>query len=137
MIMYREPSWWFWAVTSLFLIVGLAGRFEAFYAATLLSVFQIVYFRLREKSFGAFPVQVRIAYTGILLIALWGPMQWLFWVPAVGTVAQVLFGYCTLARCLSLMTWNRRAPLSWRLVWHTFATRPVKGNIMQGLPAAS
>jgi hypothetical protein len=137
MIMYRESSWWFWAATSSFLIVGLAGRFEAFFAATLLSVFQIVYFRLREQSFGAFPVQVRIAYTGILLLALWGPMHWLFWVPAIGTVAQILFGYCTLARCLSLMTWNRHAPLSWQLVWRTFTTRPVRGNILQGLPAAS
>jgi hypothetical protein len=59
-------------------------------------------FRLREGRFSAFPVQVRLAYTGLLLVSLWGPMNWLFWVPAIGTIAQVLFGYCTLARCLSL-----------------------------------
>jgi hypothetical protein len=135
MIHYREISWWYWAVTSLLLIAGLAGRFEAFYLAAGLSAFQVAHFRLREGSFGAFPVQVRVAYTALLLLALWGPMNWLFWVPAIGTPAQVLFGYCTLARCLSLLPWNRREPLSWRLVRRTFISPPVKGNILQGLPA--
>lgn len=137
MILYREISWWYWAVTSVLLIVGLAGRFEAFYLAIVLSAFQVVHFRLREGSFAAFPVQVRVAYTGILLLALWPPVHWLFWIPAIGTVAQVLFGYCTLARLLSLLPWNRREPLSWRLVWRTFVSRPVKGNILQGQPATS
>lgn len=137
MILYREISWWYWAVTSVLLIVGLAGRFEAFYLAIGLSAFQVVHFRLREGSFAAFPVQVRVAYTGILLLALWPPLHWLFWVPAIGTPAQVLFCYCTLARLLSLLPWNRREPLSWRLVWRTFVSRPVKGNILQGLPATS
>jgi Na+/pantothenate symporter len=54
--------------------------------------------------------------TAILLLALWTPMNWLFWVPAIGTLAQVLFGYCLLARCLSLLSRNRRAALSWHLV---------------------
>lgn len=137
MILYREISWWYWAVTSVLLIVGLAGRFEAFYLAIALSAFQVAHFRLREGSFAAFPVQVRVAYTGILLLALWPPLHWLFWVPAIGTPAQVLFCYCTLARLLSLLPWNRREPLSWRLVWRTFVSRPVKGNILQGLPATS
>jgi hypothetical protein len=56
----------------------------------------------------------------MLLLALWEPLNWLFWLPAIGTPAQVLFGYCTLARCLSLMPWNRREPLSTELVRRTF-----------------
>jgi len=136
MIEYKEMSWWYWTVTSVLLIAGLAGRFEAFYIAIALSAVQIVHFRLREGNFMAFPVQVRIAYTLLLLAALWQPMNWLFWVPAIGTVAQILFGYCTLARCLSLLPWNRRESFSWGLVWRTFTTPPVKGNILQGLPAA-
>ena len=135
MILYREFSWWYWAVTSVLLIVGLAGWFEAFYLAIGISIIQVAHFRLRENSFTAFPVQVRLAYTALLLIALWGPMNWLFWVPTIGTPAQVLFGYCTLARCLSLLPWNRHVPLSWHLVWHTFVSPPVKGNVLQGLPA--
>ena len=137
MILYREVSWWYWAVTAVLLIIGLAGRFEAFLLATALSAVQVAHFRLREGSFTAFPVQVRVAYTAMLLLALWGPMNLLFWVPAIGTPAQVLFGYCTLARCLTLLPWNRREPFSWRLVWRTFSAPPVKGNIRQGLPATT
>lgn len=137
MILYREISWWYWAVTSVLLIAGLAGRFEAFQLAAGLSAFQIFHFRRREGSYAAFPVQVRIAYTAVLLLAMWGPLNWLFWVPAIGTPAQVLFGYCALARLLSLLPWNRRQPLSWQLALRTFVARPVKGNILQGLPANS
>lgn len=135
MIQFREICWWYWAVTSVLLFAGLAGRFEAFQLAAGLSAFQIIHFRLREGSFSAFPVQVRVAYTAMLLLALWEPMRWLFWAPAIGTPARVLFGYCTLARCMSLLPWNRREPLSWRLVRRTFFSPPVKGNILQGLPA--
>lgn len=137
MILYREISWWYWAVTSILLIAGLAGRFEAFHLAAGLTVVQIFHFRRREGSFAAFPVQVRIAYTAVLLLAMWGPLNWLFWVPAIGTPAQVLFGYCALARLLSLLPWNRREPLTWQLALRTFIARPVRGNILQGLPANS
>ena len=133
MILYKDMGWRLWAVTAVLLAVGLAGRPEAFYAAVALSAVQVVLFRMREGRFAAFPVQVRIAYTALLLLALW--VRWLFWIPAIGTTAQVLFGYCALARCLSLLPWNRREPLSWALVWRTFASPPVKGNILQGLPA--
>jgi hypothetical protein len=134
LILYRELSWWYWVVTVVLLIVGLAGRFGAFYLATALSAVQVGHFRLREGSFVAFAVQARTVYAGMLVLALWGPMNWLFWVPAVGTLAQVLFGYCMLARCLSLLPWNRREALSWRSVWRTFSAPPVKGSIMQGMP---
>jgi hypothetical protein len=135
MILYKEISWGYFALTAILLIVGLMGRFEAFYLATILSAVQVVHFRIREGSLRAFPVQVRLAYTAILLVALWGPMNWLFWVPAFGTPVQVLFGYCALARCLSLLPWNRREPLSWHLARRTFLSRPVKGNFLQGLPS--
>lgn len=134
-IAYTELSWRYWAVTDLLLIAGLAGAMPAFYAAVALSLVQIVHFRLREGSVTAFPVQVRMVYTAILAIALLPAMHWLFWLPAAGTLALVLFSYCLLARFLSLMPWNRRAPLTWRLVWRTFTSPPVRGNILQGLPA--
>jgi len=135
MILYKELSWWYWAATSLLLIVGLAAQFHAFYLAIALSVVQVIHFRVRERSFAAFPVQVRMSYAGFLLLAAWTPMHWLFWLPAIGTPAQVLFGYCALARCLSLLPWNRREPFSSNLAWRTLSTPPLKGNILQGLPA--
>ena len=137
MIRYRETSWRYWAATTLLLFAGLAGRHEAFWLAAVLSAVQIAHFRLREGRWRAFPVQVRIAFTGLLALALWEPMNWLFWLPAVGALAQVLVGYCLLARCLSLLPGNRLGPLSWRLVWRTFTARPLEGNILQGLPTAA
>jgi hypothetical protein len=137
MIVYKEVSWWYWAITAGLLIAGLAGRFEAFYLAIALSVVQTVHFRLREGAFAAFPAQVRLVYTLILLAALLPPLNWLYWLPAIGTTALVLFGYCPLARILSLMPWNRRQPLSWLLVRWTFLTPPVKGSILRAELAAS
>jgi len=137
MILYREASWWYWAATTALLLAGLAGRVQGFHLAIALGVAQVVHFRLRAGRFGAFPVQVRIAYLAILLVALWPPMHWFFWALAAGTLAQVLFGYCILARCLSLLPWNRGEPLSRGLVWRTFTTPPVRGSILQGLPATA
>ena len=105
MILYREICWWYCAVTAVLLIVGLTGRFEAFYLAIVLSAVQVVHFRLHHGNFS-------------------------------GTPAQVLFGYCTLARCLSLLPWSRREPLSGDLLRRAFLSPPVKGSVMQGLPAA-
>src|SRR5579872_2034260 len=132
MILIGEMSWWCWAVTDVLLWAGLTGRPEAFYAAAALSLAQAIYFGLRERAIWAFPVQVRIVYASILLLALWPPLHWLFWLPAVGTLALVLFGYCLLARLLSLLPWNRHGPLSWQLVCRVFLAKPVRGSVLQG-----
>lgn len=135
MLMYREVSWWYWAVTTVLLFLGLAGDDRWFAVAIALSAFQVAHFRLREGNMAAFPVQVRLAYTAMLVLFLWPPVSLLYWIPAVGTLAQVLFGYCTLARCLSLLPWNRSEPFSLALLRRTFLSRPVKGSVLQGLPA--
>lgn len=136
MLMYREISWWYWAVTTVLLFFGLAGYVEAFWLVSALGMIQVVHFRLRDGRFSAFPVQVRVSYTAMLILFLWEPLNPLYWILAIGTLAQVLFGYCALARCLSLMPWNRREPLSAALVMRTFLSAPVRGSVMQGLPAA-
>jgi len=66
--------------------------------AIVLSATQVIHFRLREGRYSAFPEPVRGAFTLILIAFLWQPLTVLFWVPAIGAVAQVLFGYCLLAR---------------------------------------
>lgn len=131
-VLYRETSWWYWLASDLLLIAGLG-----FALAIALSLIQIAHFSLREGSFAAFPVQVRLGYAAVLIGAAWAPIHWLYWLPACGTAAVVLFGYCLLARFLSLMPWNRRSPFSWTLVRRTFLTPPVRGNILHGLPAST
>ncbi|MEW5792622.1 MAG: hypothetical protein ACOY4L_00780 [Pseudomonadota bacterium] len=68
----KSVAWWYWLATVLLLGLGLlGGYFAAFYAAIVLTAIQVVHFALRDRSLASFPVQVRIAYLGLLLLALW------------------------------------------------------------------
>lgn len=131
----NDISWWYWAVTIPLIAFGLAGYNAGFIAAAALTAVQIVHFYSREKRLLAFPVQVRIAYLGLLLLAQWPPFYWVYWLQLIGTTAMVLFSYCLLARALSLMPWNRSEPFSLKLLVRTFISAPVQGNILQGMPA--
>ena len=82
----------------------------------------------------SFSVQVRFWYLVLLFLALPGSLQLIYWVPAAGTWVQVLFGYCTMARLVSLLPWNRSEPFSLLLLQRTFLTRPVRGSILQNAP---
>ncbi len=134
MIHYKEISWWYWLVTACLLSAGVAGYPAAFTLAIGLTVIQLIHFALREGSLSAFPVQVRFWYLVLLLVAFPAPMRWLYWVPTIGTWAQVAIGYCAMARCVSLLPWNRSEPFTADLLKRTFLSRPVRGNVLQGLP---
>lgn len=132
---YKDIDWWYWLVTAVLLSVGLiAGEASAFYAAMGLTAVQGVHFYLRDPRLSAFPVQVRIGYLGLLILAQWPPLYFIYWIQFAGTWAMVLFAYCPLARILSLMPWNREQPFTWQLVLETALRPPVNGNIMHGLP---
>ncbi|MCA1804518.1 MAG: hypothetical protein LC646_04035 [Xanthomonadaceae bacterium] len=70
-----------------------------------------------------------------LLAGQWGPLYFIYFIQIIGTTAMMLFDYCPLARFLSLMPWNRREPFSLDLLKRTVFSPPVRGNILQGLPA--
>lgn len=134
MLDYRDLSWRYWLVTVSLLSAGMTGWSAGFHLAIALTLLQLVHFTLREGSLTAFPVQVRIAYLLLLLLALPENHQALYWLPTLGTWARVIFGYCTLARTVSLLPWNRREALSLALLKRTYISAPVRGSIMQGLP---
>jgi hypothetical protein len=67
-IMPQGRMWWVWLVTACLLLIGLMGMPEAFLAALLLSIAQSVLFFARERASKAFPVQIRLAYTLLLII---------------------------------------------------------------------
>jgi len=135
MIEYKDIGWWYWLATVCLLTAGLAGWSDGFVYAIGLTVFQLIHFIIREKSLTAFPVQVRIGYLLLLLIALPEPLQWIFWIPTIGTWAQIIFGYCTMARLVSTLPWNRKEAFSLTFLSRTFLSRPVRGNILQGQAA--
>ena len=132
MIEYKDIGWRYLLVTAPLLTIGVLGNESGFIFAIGLTVFQLIHYIIREKSIKAFPVQVRFWYLILLMISFPEIMQWLYWVPCIGTWAQVIFGYCAMARLVSLWPWNRDEPFTLRLVVRTFLSRPVRGNIKQG-----
>ncbi|MDA2921451.1 hypothetical protein MYX76_18500, partial [Desulfobacterota bacterium AH_259_B03_O07] len=120
MIMYRRISWWYWLASSVLLTIGLFVWFPAFYILIALSAVQVFHYSIRDNSITSFPVQVRIAYLIWMVVALWEPLRFLYWIPFVGTWAMVLTGYCFLARCMSLLPWNRNEQISLSLLKRTF-----------------
>lgn len=128
---YRNKSlvWWYWLATDLLLVYGLLGGTWGFIPVIALAGVQAVHFLLRERRVSAFPVQVRLAYLGLLLFGQWEYGYFLYFIQLAGTSAMVLVNYCPLARFLSLLPWNRNQPLTWQLMLLTFLTPPVKGSI--------
>lgn len=135
MIEYKDIGWWYWLITAGLLTYGVAGNPAGFLLAIGLTIFQLIHFVIREKSITAFPIQVRFWYLMLLLAAFPEPFRLIYWVPTAGTWAQVIFGYCAMARLVSLFPWNRSDRLSVALLQKTFLSRPVRGNVKQGFAA--
>lgn len=133
----KDIAWWYWLATTILLIGVVAGNASSLQAVIVLNMVQVIHFVIREKSVSAFPVQVRVAYLGLLFLAQVPYMFWIFWVQLIGTAAMVTYDYCFLARCLSLMPWNKTEGYSLGLIKRTFFSAPVEGNVLQGLPARS
>ena len=120
-----DPWWWIWIITTVCLVAGAMGTPAGYQLAILISAVQTAVQWIQQRSLKAPGVQVRFTYTICLLsYALLG-MPWLFWIPAAGTAALLLVGYCLLARSLSLMPWNRSTPLSVPIIFRTFFSSPV------------
>lgn len=131
MLDMKDLGWWYWLVTAGLLTFGVLVDPVGLFLAVGLTVINLLHFTVRTGRPTAFPVQVRFFYLLLLLIALPEPLRWLFWIPTIGTWAQVLVGYCTMARLVSLFPWNRHEPLSWRLVWRRFISAPVRGSVAE------
>ncbi len=128
---YKAVSWWYFLGTVALLTVGVAGYPEAFLLAIGVSLAHLVHFVVRERSLTTFSVQVRIGVLAVLLASLPEPMRWMFWIPLVGIWVQVFFGYCLLARLISLLPWNLKEPYSFSLLRRTLISPPVPGNALQ------
>lgn len=123
-ILLDDWTWWAWTFIAILLAIGLLGSPKAFIAAMAVTVVQGLVMLVREKSAMAFAIQLRIAYLLLLVICFIPDMRWLYWLPMVGTFALVIFGYCLMARVLSLLPWNRQEAISADLIRRTFLSPP-------------
>lgn len=107
----QSLEWWFWAVTLIAMISGLAGVPEGFIVVVLVSAIQVVYF-WALRGFMAFPTQVRTVYGAFTVIAFFDPTRILYAVLLVGTFMVTFFDRCIIARVLIHMPWNKDVKLS-------------------------
>lgn len=135
MLDYKDYGWWYWLASCVSLWLAVSGVGGAYEIALLIGAAQLVHFLLAERSATAFSVQIRTGYLSVLLLALPEGYQWILWVPALGTLARVVTGYCIMARMLMLVPFNRSQPLTGLFIKTAFLAKPVRGNILHGLPA--
>ena len=118
----QSREWWYWALTLICMITGLAANYMAgeqmaqlsaygFYGVIAISVVQTIDF-IFSKGVFAFPSQVREVYTAFVIIALFDPTRIFYWLLLVGTIMVTLFGRCTIARVLIMMPWNKGVKLT-------------------------
>ena len=131
MVEFQSISWWYWLTSAGLLTASVSGWPMGFLLVIGLTAFQIIHVAIRARSVRSFPVQVRLGYLLLLIMAAPEETRWLCWVPMIGTWVQVLFGYCPMARAVSLAPWNRDQPLSIALAKQTFFSLPVRGSFMQ------
>ena len=108
---FKSLEWWYWFVTLIAMITGLAGIVEGFYVVILVSVIQFIHFTT-SRGFTVFPTQVRFVYGIFVIIAIFDPTLIFYWLLLIGTVMVTLFNTCFIARILILMPWNKNVKLS-------------------------
>jgi hypothetical protein len=115
-------EWWYWALTLICMIIGLATNYMegeqmtqisafGFYGVIIISMIQTIEYIL-TKGVIAFPSQVREVYTTFVIIALFDPTRIFYWLLLVGTIMVTLVGRCIIARVLVMMPWNKGGQLS-------------------------
>lgn len=92
---------------------------------------QLGHFYWREREAASLTMQVRALFLAALLLGLWPPLAALHVLATAGVWANVVFGYCLAARMLSLAPWNRRAPLTAKLVAWTFLSLPTSRSFVE------
>jgi hypothetical protein len=122
----KNLGWRYWLITVCALTWGVLFDEQYFLVAIIITIVHLIHYVYRERSLTSFSVQVRIGFLTLLLVAQPDSMHWLYWLPVVGAWAQVLLGYCFMARMLSLLPWNRIEELSLPLVQKTFFSPPVQ-----------
>jgi len=107
----KSLEWWYWLITLVAMITGLAGIIEGFYVVIFVSIIQFIHFMI-SRGFTAFPTQVRFVYGICVIAALFDTTLIFYWVLLFGTVMVTLFDTCFIARVLIFMPWNKNVKLS-------------------------
>jgi len=125
----RRLIYGIWVVTWFGLLAGMFDSRFFEYTIALTVVHSIGFLALLRFRPMVFPTQLRIAYVGWLVLGTFVPfLGVMMHITLVGLGANLIWGYCPLARMLYLLPWNRQQPLSLELAWRAFFTAPKPGR---------
>lgn len=109
---YRNIDWYYLLFCAVYLTLGLTGWKVGFLLAIVMASIKLINTLIKHRRLTDFPVQVWLIYTLLLLTAWPLSMNWLYWLPTIGSWIYVLFGYCMLARTLALLPFNSGHPFT-------------------------
>ena len=105
---FTSIDWWYWTVTLFFIGMALFGWVGGYYLVMVISLVQVVHFRIKFGFFLAFDAQVRILYFAFTLLGLIQSIRFPFYlILFFGTLMVVLFNRCGIALFLKKMPWNK------------------------------
>jgi hypothetical protein len=121
-----KSLWW---VTWILLVLGLFNTTFLHGVIALSTMHLILFIVLFGFKISPFPVQLRLAYLAWVTAGIYIPeLKILIYITIVGLAANLLFGYCLLARMMYLLPWNKEEKFSWNLVKRVILTPPVEGK---------
>ena len=130
---YKTAAWWYWLASTVCLWLTVTGVYPAFDITLAIAVMQLMHFLIRDRAQPTLTIQIRAGYLFVLLLTLIPGFSWFLWVPAIGTLARVLYSYCIMARMLILLPFNRRESLTMSYVKKAFLTPPRKATPLHGI----
>lgn len=104
----KNPYWWLWVITLILILAAVVGWTPGYYAVIAVSAIQVIIFTIVERSFVAYPVQIRLVYFAITLLGLWPAVRLPFYILILlATLLVSFFGRCSISLMLKQMPWNR------------------------------
>ena len=104
----QDIRWWYWLITLVFIVAAVIGWNTGYYIVIGISVFQVLYFLIEQKSLTTLPSQIRLVYFLYTLLGLWNEGRFIaYLILLVGTVMVVFWGRCSIALFLKYMPWNK------------------------------
>jgi len=127
---YNEISWYYWLITVALLLHGVFLNNNSFGLVIGLSAIQVIHYLIKTREVTSFEVQFRMCFLMLMMLAQYPLLSWFYFLALFGLIAQLLFSYCLLEKCLKLMPWNRQTPLSKSLIKSSFSPFISKNRII-------
>lgn len=102
------PYWWLWILTLILILAAFVGWTPGYSAVIAVSAIQVIIFAIKERSFTAFTVQIRLVFFAATLLGLLPAVRFPFYILIfIATFMGTFLGRCSISLILKRMPWNR------------------------------